>query len=259
MSAAPAATTTVAGAVDDLDLEPIGLDELVARAGLMTRVDRKYVVPLDRARDLLRQVPPRTRVLEIDGRRELGYRSTYLDTPDLASYLAAGRSRRRRWKVRTRSYLDTGTSFLEVKTRIARDQSHKQRTGLAHDAGGRLTADGAGFVASVLDPATAAALRPVLTTTYRRSTLYLPSSGTRATVDVDLGWRSLQHHGVLERPGLAVIETKTGATPSEVDRLLWTHGHRPVRISKYGLGMAALQPGLPPLKWFRALHRDLRC
>ena len=259
MSARPATTSTVVSPIGDLDLQPIGLDELIGRAGLMTRVDRKYVVPLERARDLLRWVPASTRVLEIDGRRELGYVSSYLDTPDLASYLAAGRSRRRRWKVRTRTYLDTGTSFLEVKTRVARDQSHKQRVALAPDAAGPLTADGTEFVASVLDLATAVALRPVLATTYRRSTLYLPTSGTRATVDVDLGWRSLQHHGVLERPGLVVIETKTAATPSEVDRLLWTHGHRPVRISKYGLGMAALQPGLPPLKWFRALHRDLGC
>lgn len=259
MTPAPAVTASVAGVVDDLDLEPIGLDELVGRAGLMTRVDRKYVVPLARARELLRHVPPSTRLLEIDGRRDLGYLSTYLDTPDLSSYLAAGRSRRRRWKVRTRSYLDTGTSFLEVKTTVARGQSQKVRIGLAPATHGPLTADGTEFVASVLDLGTALALRPVLTTTYRRSTLFLPSSGTRATVDVALGWQSLQHDGSLRRPGLAVIETKTGATPSEVDRLLWTHGHRPVRISKYGLGMAALQPGLPPLKWFRVLHRDLGC
>jgi len=35
------------------------------------------------------------------------------------------------------------------------------------------------------------------------------------------------------------------------------HGHRPLRISKYGVGMAALHPGLPELKWHRVLHRSL--
>jgi len=256
-------TATLAGAATDLgldlDLDPIDLAELVARAELLTRVDRKYLVPVERARELLRRVPDDTRVLEINGRREFGYRSTYLDTPDRTSYLDAGRSRRRRWKVRTRTYLETGTSWLEVKTRVARDQSHKQR--VEHvpvlTASSRLSVDGIGFVAAALDLRTAETLQPLLTTRYRRSTLYLPTSGTRATVDVDLAWDSLSDHRVLERPGLAVIETKTGSTPSEMDRLLWTHGHRPVRMSKYGLGMAALNADLPRLKWFRALHHHL--
>jgi len=251
-------STLAAGAVGDLDLEPIGLDELVDRAALLTRVDRKYVLPVTRARQLLRELPDGTRVLEINDRRELGYRSTYLDTAGRTSYTDAGRSRRRRWKVRTRSYLETGTSWLEVKTRVARDQSHKQRVEHAPVSSATcLSVAGAGFVASALDLPTAATLRPVLTTHYRRATLYLPGTGTRATVDVDLAWESLPDHRLFERPGLAVVETKTGATPSEVDRLLWSHGHRPVRMSKYGLGMAALHPGLPPLKWYRALHRHL--
>jgi hypothetical protein len=251
-------STTTVGAVTDLYLEPIGLDELVDRAALLTRVDRKYVLPVARARQLLRELPDGTRVLEINGRRELGYRSTYLDTAERTSYTDAGRSRRRRWKVRTRSYLETGTSWLEVKTRVARDQSHKQRVEhAAVSSTSLLSVEGAGFVASALDLPTAATLRPVLTTHYRRATLYLPGTATRATVDVDLAWESLPDRRLLERPGLAVVETKTGATPSEVDRLLWRHGHRPVRMSKYGLGMAALHPDLPPLKWYRALHRHL--
>jgi hypothetical protein len=42
-----------------------------------------------------------------------------------------------------------------------------------------------------------------------------------------------------------------------VDRQLWAAGHRPVRISKYGAGMAALHPDLPDLKWHRALNHHL--
>lgn len=251
-------TATAAGVVVDLDLDPIDLDELVGHAALLTRVDRKYVLGAADARRLLEAVPDGTRVLEIDRRRELGYSSTYLDTPERTSYLDAGRSRRRRWKVRTRTYLDTGTSWLEVKTRVARDQSHKQR--VEHppvSSSAHLTFEGAGFVAAALDLSTAVALQPVLTTRYRRATLYLPGTGTRATVDVDLAWESVDDHRVLRRPGLVVIETKTGATPSEMDRLLWSHGHRPVRMSKFGLGMAALHADLPRLKWHRPLHRFL--
>ena len=50
-----------------------------------------------------------------DGRRWFRYRSHYFDTPTLSSYLAAAHRRPRRHKVRSRSYLDSGQHFLEVK------------------------------------------------------------------------------------------------------------------------------------------------
>lgn len=243
-------------AVDSLQhLAPVALEDLVAEAGLLARIDRKYVVPVDEAWQLLADVPRATQVLEIDGRREFGYDSTYLDTPDLTSFLSSGRSRRRRWKVRTRSYLDTGGTWLEVKTRGSRGHTVKQR--IAHPSRRWLTEDGDRFVADIVGGRVTDALSPVLTTTYRRTTLFLPWSTARVTIDVDLGWTSLLAGGQLSLPGLAIVETKTGSTPSDADRLLWSHGHRPVRISKYGVGMAALHPELPRLKWHRAMHRHL--
>lgn len=239
-------------------LPTITLDELVERAELLTRVDRKYVLPIGAVHHLLAGVPSDTRVLEIAGRRTFGYRSTYLDTADLQSFLVAGRAHRRRWKVRTRSYLDTGGSWLEVKTRTARDQNLKQR--IEHpdaEGAGGLTADGAAFVGGIIGADLASALRPVLVTGYQRSTLFLPASASRLTIDVDLGWTALTSRRSLDRPTLAVVETKTGSTPSAADRLLWQRGHRPVRISKYGVGMAALHPDLPRLKWHRVLHQHL--
>lgn len=242
-------------------LQPVGLEELVERASLLTRTDRKYVLPVHEAEHLLDVLPRSTRILEIDGRRDFGYRSTYLDTPDHHSFLVAGRSERRRWKVRTRAYLDTGGSWLEVKTRTARDQTLKQR--IEHPEAeviGGLDANGEVFVADVIGPRTTARLRPVLVTGYQRSTLLLPEpdgTDSRVTIDVDLGWTSLTSQRDLDRPSLAIVETKTGSTPSAADRLLWRAGHRPLRISKYGVGMAALHPDLPRLKWHRTLHQHL--
>jgi len=240
-------------------LPAVALIELVQEAELLTRVDRKYVIDAGDLAALLAEVPRGTRVLEIGGRRDFGYVSTYLDTPDLFSFHSSGRSQRRRWKVRERTYLDTGGNWLEVKTSGPRDQTVKQR--LAHPGAVRdgLSSDGVTFVSSIIGDRPARSLRPVLVTSYRRTTLLLPTSGTRVTVDVDLGWTSLQTGRDLERGGLAVVETKTGSTPSPVDRLLWARGHRPVRISKYGAGMAALHPELPRLKWHRALDRHLSC
>lgn len=236
----------------------ISLDELVDSAELLTRVDRKYVIPTGELGPVLACLQDSARILDIGGRREFGYRSTYYDTPQRDSFLTSGRSRRRRWKVRTRTYVDSGSSWLEVKTRQSRDQTVKQRIEyLDADEATTLSAEGTTFVADVLDADIAEALEPVLVTGYRRTTLYLPASQSRVTIDVDLGWTSLTGRGDLDRPSIAILETKTGSTPSEVDRLMWSRGHRPARISKYGVGMAALDPALPRLKWNRSLQRHL--
>ncbi|WP_210235346.1 VTC domain-containing protein, partial [Mesorhizobium sp. M00.F.Ca.ET.217.01.1.1] len=95
-------------------IEADGLDELVAEASLQTRVDRKYVLDRERAEGVLAWLAPETRVLEIDGTRALAYESVYFDTPDLLSYRLAAHARRRRFKLRTRAYLDTDQAYLEM-------------------------------------------------------------------------------------------------------------------------------------------------
>lgn len=246
------------------ELPPISLAELVEEASLLQRVDRKYVLPIAAVARLVAAVPPSTRVLEIEGRRCFGYSSTYLDTDDQLSFLLAGQGRRRRFKVRTRRYLDTGSCWLEVKTRGPRGVTVKER--IPHpDADLRpLTDEGHRFVDEALAGAGLSGvrsdqLRPVLVSGYRRTTLHLPGSRSRATIDVGVRWRAVgdQRRSELGCPDVAIVETKTGSTPSELDRLLWSHGHRPSRISKFGVGMAALHPELPRLKWHRAMQRHL--
>ena len=66
-------------------------------------------------------------MLDIDGRRVFGYESTYFDTPDCEQYRAHRQGRRRRYKVRSRSYVDTGLSMFEVKTKGLRGATVKHR------------------------------------------------------------------------------------------------------------------------------------
>jgi len=238
-------------------LPPIGLDELVARASLQTRVDRKYVLPVDMVNALLGRLPAGTRVLEIDGVRGFAYRSLYFDTPDLISYRLTARRRRHRFKIRTRVYEQSAECWLEVKTRGSRGSTVKQR--LPYDPRDHATlAPGRHFVDAVLAGCRIAgshqlAFVPVLTTRYRRTTLYLPDTGSRVTIDTDLQWEDGDRR--LHLPGTAVVETKSGSTASRVDRLLWHDRYRPNRISKYATGLAALHPHLPAAPWRRTLRR----
>jgi len=236
-------------------MNTITLEELNAVASLQTRVDRKYALRSDDALDILNLLPPQTRVLEIDGNQAPHYASMYFDTPDLASFRMAAHARRRRFKLRTRAYLESDLAFLELKTRGARSTTVKER--LEYDIHRRdeLTDDGRSYAEPLLDELhiDPDALGPTLSTRYRRRTLLLPG-GSRATVDTELEWEDAAG-GLLRRPGLVIVETKSAGAASELDKLLWRHGHRPATLSKYGTGLAALRPALPANKWNRVLRR----
>lgn len=240
-------------------LYPIGLEELLCRAALQTRVDRKYVLPLASAGVLLAGMARTARVLEIDKQRCFGYESLYYDTPELTTYLMAARGRRRRFKVRRRVYLDSGASYLEVKTRGIRGSTVKQRRPYAATASDELTGEDRRFIAEALDHAGIRGtchdtLRPTLKSSYRRSTLYLPDSDARITVDTDVTW-SLPGGPRLDLTGVSIIETKAANSASTADRQLWAQGHRPCWISKYCTGLAAFHDDLPSNKWHATMRR----
>lgn len=244
------------------DLRPVDLDALNADAELQTRVDRKYILPMHALSAVLAAVPRDAAVLEIAGERALRYESRYFDTPALDSYLGAARGRRRRFKVRARTYLDSGGSFLEVKTRGGRSSTIKERVSVP---GGDLDADGIAYATALLTdagipraPWLARHLDPTLVTRYRRITLLLPPDGpaeaSRGTIDVDLAWLAPDGRS-LALPAAVIVETKSGQRAGALDRALWRHGHRPATLSKYGTGLAALRPELPSNRWRRVLVR----
>ena len=253
-------------------IETITLAELNSEASLLTRMDRKYLVPPGDTQHVISHLAPRAQVLQIDGLRHFRYASTYFDTPGLDAYFLAARKRRRRYKIRTRTYLDSGLCFLEVKTNGSREATVKDRFKYDPDDADRVTPDGRLFVIERLvesgtcssDEARtiADALVPVMDSTYSRTTLHLPHDEARATFDTELTWDLFDPDGRRLKPGVSVshlnvVETKNPATASPTDRLLWNQGHRPARISKYATGMALLHPELPANRWYRTLTHEL--
>jgi hypothetical protein len=263
-------------------LDPIDLAELTERASLLTRIDRKYVLPRSALNVLMADLDPGVRVLDINGVRSSAYESVYFDTPKLTSFMMAAHPRRRRFKIRTRTYVDSAQSYLEVKTRGGRGVTVKDRLPYALDDRATLTSEGRRYTDTVLDDADITGaegqeLMPTLTTRYLRTTLFVPESSSRATIDTGLSWATVPHRAPagrgalnpssllsagppmrLDRPQLAIVETKSGSRASAVDRILWAHGHRPATMSKYGTGMAALRGDLPDNKWAPVLRRYFR-
>jgi hypothetical protein len=237
--------------------EPIALDELNEAAALQTRVDRKYIVTPDVWTGVLAGLAGRYRVLDDNGRRAFGYESDYFDTPALGSYHDAARRRPRRYKVRTRHYLDSGLSAIEVKLRSARGQTVKHREWLPMESirGAELTFESRTFVGGFPEVANdVGRLTRVLMTSYERTTL----TGANARITIDNSVSATDAHGNVAGFGDSlIVETKSAARAGEVDRALWSRGVRPARVSKYCTSLAALQPDLPSNRWARTLRRHL--
>lgn len=276
------------GALDEgqvRSFDPVTLQELNDRAALTERIDRKYLVTEADVTALLEHMHlSGARCLEIGARRQFGYLSDYFDTPDLEFYRLAATKRRRRVKLRERVYLDSGLHFMELNTRGPRGHNVKDRLPLANmtrdelkriSNGAPLRSDPistdpvvARWYCELLEErrvigdhrtgATHLEVEPVLRSLYTRLTLLLPED-SRVTIDAGLelqsrttSWKQMEPNGVTTLGGRVVIETKSSGAPSEADRVLWRHGIRPIRISKYALGLATAHPELPAHRWNRA-------
>jgi hypothetical protein len=249
------------------DLDATDLAELERTASLQTRFDRKYLLSDERSADLLRSVGPDVAVLRIDGASALHhYETRYFDTAGHESYLGTARRRRKRFKVRIRTYTDSGLCMLEVKCKGGRGETVKVR--MSHPSGSRTHLDdvAAQFVDTTIGrPGLAAQLHPVLTTSFHRMTLLDRRDGSRATLDHQLTWTTPVGSAIsLERH--MILETKSVGAATDADRWLWRHGSRPITFSKFCIGMALQDPELPANKWNRTLrqtfgwepHRDPR-
>ena len=239
-----------------VDREPISLEDVVDNAALQTRVDHKYLLTPEQFTALTQRLGAEFAVMQIDGLRTFRYRSTYFDTPEFEQYVAHRQGRRRRYKIRSRTYVDTGLSMFEVKTKGRRGITVKHRREQPLENAAVLSQANLEFATEVLAEEydqQLPSLQPVMRNAYRRATLVNPIDGERVTCDVELHFTNEKDrvHG----PDMVVVETKSADGRGASDRALAELGIRPVSMSKYCLGVAVLHPELPANKWARLLNR----
>lgn len=235
----------------------VSLAEVLTEASNLTRVDRKYLVDVRTAQTLVDALPAAYRTLSIDGRQFTTYRSTYFDTEDLASCRAHLQQRRRRWKARSRLYVEDGLCRVEVKARDGRGVTTKTVTDSEVGAYGLLDEAGAAFVGATLAAhaldADVLSLRPTMEVAYRRTTL---ADTLEELSRVTLDWRvqcTLEGERVWLDQGYVLVETKGGLRPGRADRLLAELGARPRSFSKYVAAASLIRDDLHDND-VRALH-----
>lgn len=231
------------------DRRRVTLAEVVATAPAMTRLDRKYLVPLPVVQEMLGSLYPAWGVLDVADRRTTHYRSTYFDSPDLATVRAHVQQRRRRWKARSRLYVEDRLCRTEVKAKDGRGLTVKTVTDASAEHYGCLTADAGAFVTSTLAghriTVDAHRLLPSMEISYERMTL-ARTDALPARMTLDWGISSVMgRERVWVDDQHVLVETKGDLQPSDADRLLTGLGFRPRSFSKYASAAALLHPGIP--------------
>jgi VTC domain len=226
----------------------VSLAEVLLEAPQLTRVDRKYLVDVATAQALLDGLSADYRVLSIRGRRSTSYLSTYFDTADLASVRAHVQQRRRRWKARSRLYVEDRLVRVEVKTRDGGGVTAKTVTDADVASYGVLDEAGTAFVAATLAenqmPVDVGELRPTMEIAYRRTTL---ADTVNEMGRVTLDWQvycTLDGRQVWLDDDYVLVETKGGLRPGQADRLLAGLGHHPRSFSKYAAAASLIRDDL---------------
>jgi hypothetical protein len=220
-------------------MDPVNLTEL-GRVALLDRTDTKFVLDHERLARVLSEVSQTYRVLEVDGVRLNRYQTVYFDTPDLALYRRHHDGYAARHKVRSRTYVDSGLAFLEVKQRNNRGRTLKHRLqteGLVRD----LDQPALDFLAAYAPPE-ARLLQPVLENDFTRITLTDASLTERVTLDTNVRFSSDELGTGL--PGVAIVEVKQAKRDYRSPFMLALRAARvqPSSVSKYCTGVALLNP-----------------
>jgi hypothetical protein len=223
--------------------DTITLDEMRA-IRLMNRIDTKFVTTVPVLSRLLRLASDDYFVQQVNGDRTSPYYTLYFDTPDCAMYQRHEVGHLERQKIRVRSYMNVGLSFLEVKTKNNHGRTKKKRISLEDFTPEQRSAFNVqhaaygDFIRTHLryDPLT---LSQQIENRFDRITLVNRAKTERLTIDTNLRFHNIATGNYRFMEGLVVIELKRdGLCSSPILPLLCQLRIRPHGFSKYCVGSA---------------------
>ncbi len=220
--------------------KPISLSDVNQSAGLMDRVDTKYVLSQAALLDTLSVVQADYSVLEVNGYRLNPYCNLYYDTDSFYFYRQHHNGASNRYKVRTREYLANQLSFIEIKHKTPLGRTCKSRQPADAIV---LDDESNSFVKSRL-PLGVDPLEPKLWNSFTRITLVNSQYQERITLDIDLDYRPYDFSETLELGGVAIAEVKQVERhkDSPFVSALRKLGYHPMSFSKYCIGTSLLYP-----------------
>ena len=231
------------------DFDPISLDDLNSKAAMLNREENKYLVTSSKFIGTLADLQVDFDILTIDNNTAFTYRSTYFDTEDFLGYSHHNQGRtKRRFKVRTRHYIDSGLCFFEVKLKSKRGGTIKKRMPYSVDEYGTMNIIAQKFLedsySEIYDRTFKHTLNSQLEVNYTRITLVAKAGGERMTLDFNLTFENGTGNTPIK--SFLIIETKSSNGNGIADRIFKKHGIKSRSCSKYCLGVNLLKYNVKP-------------
>ena len=229
---------------DDIHkFDTLSLQDLDSHAALLDREEKKYILTPERFSELVPELTQCFRILKIGNQRIFSYKSLYFDSAELIGYTYHNQGRiKRRFKIRTRHYLDSDLCFFEVKLKTKRGGTIKRRIQYAIDDYGTITTHARDFLQTIYQQIYGLAftheLLPKLEVNCDRITLVHKESSERMTIDFNLHFAREESSTPIKR--FVIIETKSPRGKGVADAILKKHRMRSGNCSKYCLGVNLL-------------------
>ncbi len=226
-------------------MQPITLQEMEG-IRLMNRVDTKFLIAEDLLPELLEHIKNDYRVQVVEGEQVCRYKTLYYDTVDAEMYHNHHNQKLTRQKVRARTYVESGISFLEVKRKSNKGRTTKVRIRIPVEDVDDISKNAAAMeFLSKNSTIPGSEIIPQLSNTFERITLVNNEKTERLTIDAHIQFINLQTGIVKEATNLVVVELKQdGLCFSLFKSLLTNYKVLPKSFSKYALGSAVTNSNL---------------
>jgi hypothetical protein len=219
---------------------PISLSDM-DDVSLLNRIDSKFLVDKPILFSIMLEIINHYDILEIDGQRFTTYDTLYYDDVVSKLYLMHHNGNASRYKVRHRTYKESGLGYLELKFKTNKGRTIKKRIKSAVDT--TLRSDKQSTFLKENLGENYLELQPKIYVLYKRITLVNKNKAERVTIDLDLGFH--KNDVPIEFSNLAIIEVKQGSkTRSAFFDSIKDRYIRQSSMSKYCIGMALKYPEL---------------
>ena len=218
----------------------IGLEE-TGKVRLMNRTDRKYLANKNLLLRFLELTKSEYSVLVASDSPVSVYSTTYWDTGDHRFYTLHHDGRRPRTKVRVRTYVDTDTTFLEVKNKDNHDKTRKSRVRLASPE--EMNSDDEEAFLEEKAEVSLGDIHPCLRNRFSRLTLVNKAFTERLTIDFDVKFSNLETQRRAELGNIVIMELKrSGKSDSPAFEAFMKLRIKPQGFSKYCIGTYLTNP-----------------
>ncbi|MBO7285811.1 MAG: polyphosphate polymerase domain-containing protein [Alistipes sp.] len=227
-------------------MRSITLDQMRS-VKLMNRIDTKYVLSYDEVLKLIESAADNNYSVQvIDGVRACRYETLYYDTTEREMFILHHNRKLCRQKLRTRTYVESGTTFFEIKSKSNRGRTKKRRTEIDPLAFSSFaTSEPARRLLDENSHYTAESVTPALATRFTRITLVNPTLSERITIDLELSYKDIRSHTTASICRMAIVEIKSdGNIESLTKRLMRNMRITPLKVSKYCLGTTLTVEGI---------------